>query len=71
MHYSNNMNPDILIFTKDMIEKGMSSRGGFNKKQLATIGVEWPPQKGWKHHLIGKTITKDQYEKFLYLSNNI
>lgn len=65
------MNPDILILTKDMIEKGMSSRGGFNKNQLAAIGVEWPPQKGWKHLLIGKTITKDQYEKFLYLSNNI
>lgn len=27
-------------------------KGGFTKKGLAKIGVEWPPQKGWRKCLL-------------------
>lgn len=63
------MKPETLILTKEMIEKGISSRGGYNKQQLAAIGVDWPPVKGWKMELIGTTVTKEQYEEFILLAN--
>lgn len=54
-----------VLLTKQMIEEGISSKGGYNKKQLEILGVEWPPQKGWKSALIGTMISKKQYQNFL------
>ena len=33
------------------IEAGKSARGGWTRRQLAELGVPWPP-KGWKRALI-------------------
>jgi hypothetical protein len=30
------------------IEAKMTTHGGWNKRQLATWGVPWPPPRGWK-----------------------
>jgi hypothetical protein len=54
-----------VLLTKWMIENGLSSNGGFNKKQLEILGVGWPPQKGWKNELIGTMISQKQYQDFL------
>ena len=54
-----------VLLTKWMIENGLSSNGGFNKKQLEILGIEWPPQKGWKTSVIGQTVTKEDYQQFL------
>jgi len=54
-----------VLLTKQMIEEGLSSKGGYNKKQLEILGVEWPPQKGWKSALIGTIISQKQYQNFL------
>ena len=35
-----------IILTQELIEAGISSKGGYNKCQLAALGIEWPPQKG-------------------------
>jgi hypothetical protein len=54
-----------MILTFDIIESGMSDYGGWNKKQLACIGVSWPPPSGWKWSVIGKNIKKRKIEAFL------
>jgi len=54
-----------VLLTKRLIEQGLSSNGGFNKKQLAILGVGWPPQKGWKNKLVGTVISQKQYQEFL------
>ena len=54
-----------VLLTKQMIEEGISSKGGYNKKQLEILGVEWPPQKGWKSALVGTMISQKQYQDFL------
>lgn len=51
------------------MECGRSSAGGYNRKQLAAIGVEWPPQKGWLKDLIGKEIESSSYQAFLHAAN--
>ena len=54
-----------VLLTKQMIESGISSRGGYNKKQLAILGIDWPPYKGWKSALVGTMISLKQYQDFL------
>jgi len=58
-----------MILTKELMECGRSSAGGYNRKQLAAIGVEWPPQKGWLKDLIGKEIESSSYQAFLHAAN--
>lgn len=41
--------PDVGI--AETIAQGCSERGGWNKPQLALIGVVWPPIKGWRTYL--------------------
>lgn len=37
---------------KQHIEAMCSARGGFSKKDLASLGIPYPPPKGWKKRLI-------------------
>lgn len=36
---------------KSKIEALKTERGGWTKKALESLGVSWPPQKGWKKKL--------------------
>ena len=51
--------------TDELIESGMSARGGWTKAQLAVFGVGWPPKKGWKRRLVGTFVTSEQFGEFL------
>lgn len=51
--------------TEDLLAAGISERGGFSKSQLALLGVEWPPPKGWKHTIIGMSISNDAATEFV------
>lgn len=53
--------------TAEFIEQGKSQRGGWSKRQLAILGVQWPPQPGWKQRAIGREITQAEAEEFLVL----
>ena len=35
-------------YTKEEIEKQLTPAGGYLRKDLAGMGVIWPPMKGWK-----------------------
>jgi hypothetical protein len=43
------------VLTDADIERGKSARGGFTRKQLARWGVSWPPPKGWRRKLTGRS----------------
>ena len=55
----------MIKLTEDLIRAGESTKGGYNKKQLAILDVAWPPSKGWKSATIGKSIRKEDYQQFL------
>lgn len=57
----------MLRLTREMIFAGASSAGGWNRPQLALIGVPWPPVKGWVSARIGSQIDEQSYCKFLAL----
>lgn len=50
--------------TKFWIKAYQSGNGGWNKKQLAAIGVDWPPQSGWIDSVTGKLITEEKKREF-------
>ena len=37
--------------TKQLIETLKTKNGGWTKKDLAKLGISWPPPKGWKKKL--------------------
>ena len=41
--------------SEEEIERKKSPKGGWTKAQLAEWGVKWPPPKGWKKRLTGKS----------------
>ena len=61
------MNDDLVTITNAFIDSGKSSKGAWNARQLRLLGVEWPPQKGWKCDIIGTKIVKEAAEQFLAL----
>lgn len=36
-----------------------SPAGGWTRRQLAALGISWPPPKGWKRSLIGRPLSDD------------
>ena len=55
------------LITDELIESGKSASGGWSKAQLQILGVAWPPQKGWKAGVIGKSIQESDAKLFLSL----
>jgi hypothetical protein len=54
-----------MVITEAFMQQGCSPKGGWSRKQLAAIGVSWPPPKGWKKKLIGTRITDEDANIFL------
>ena len=55
---------ETIVLTKELIKAARTTNGGLTKKQLAAIGVPWPPSKGWQESKIGTMITEEQLKRF-------
>ena len=55
--------------TEDIIEAGQSRNGGWSERQLALLGVAWPPGAGWKRDAIGREVPNPAVEEFLALKD--
>lgn len=53
-----------MIVTKQYLNKHKTGKGGWTKKQLVALGVEWPPTKGWKKIVIGHALTDEKVRAF-------
>lgn len=54
----------MFFITKEWLNDNRTSKGGFTKSQLNSIGVTWPPKKNWLREMIGKEITLESKLKF-------
>lgn len=55
------------LVTSDWVQKNKTLAGGWKAKQLALIGVNWPPRHGWIGSLYGRQITfaaKAEFESY-------
>jgi hypothetical protein len=55
-----------------IIEIAKTKNGGYTKKQLEIIGVDWPPKKGWKREFKNKKIfiSENEFYEFLEIGKN-
>ena len=44
--------------TSDVFDRAISSNGGFSHAQLALLGIDGPPEKGWKKRLLGTSASR-------------
>ena len=52
------------LITNEWLVKHRTEGGGYNKKQLGALGVDWPPRLGWKDTLVGKHIDIKKAQEF-------
>ncbi len=45
-----------ITITPELIQSLMSEKGGWSKAALEVLGVDWPPQSGWKSKIRGKQV---------------
>lgn len=55
--------------TEEDVLMAMSSNGGWSAAQLKLIGVEWPPEKGWKTRAVGAEFDQSTIESFIGLKD--
>jgi hypothetical protein len=62
--FNTEMNEDEFIITDKWIINNKTPGGGYNRKQLNILGIEWPPKFNWKLTLVGKKINKKVAKEF-------
>lgn len=53
------------IITEQLIETHRTPAGAWNRPQLEALGVGWPPKKGWKDRVIGRSISEENLQAFI------
>jgi hypothetical protein len=64
------MNETIVLTHENLHALGTRNGVGWNRKQLALLGVKWPPHKGWLSNLIGTEINAGVYQALMMLRND-
>lgn len=61
--------PIPVVLTRNLIHAGKSAAGGWNKAQLAAIGIAWSElrHRGWIDRNVGRVVTADEYAEFIEL----
>jgi len=52
------------MVTKEWVHQFKTGRGGWNRVQLAAIGVKWPPVAGWIDEVEGSVIPPEHKRIF-------
>lgn len=52
------------LVTEALIESAKTAAGAWTRRQLAAIGVSWPPAAGWKKRCTGKRLNPQEVEEF-------
>jgi ribonuclease HI len=57
-----------MIITNNWLIKYRTPGGGYTKKQFQILGLQYPPQKGWKEMVIGKELPTEKAKEFEMIS---
>lgn len=58
------MSNEYLEITESYLMKNRTNKKSWTRSQFEALGVEWPPNKGWKSRVIGLTISPEQQKIF-------
>ena len=53
-----------MVVTEEYLLAHSTEKIGWTADQLRSIGISWPPKKGWKKEVIGTEITETQRVRF-------
>lgn len=53
-----------MVITREWIGQHATGEAGWTRKQLAVLGVSWPPMKGWRSRLIGTRVSPEVAQAF-------
>tara|TARA_B110000971_G_scaffold221834_1_gene270895 strand:- start:1329 stop:2276 length:948 start_codon:yes stop_codon:yes gene_type:complete len=67
---SNSHIKNTIILEEKHFSEGLSESGGYKKKQLEILNLNWPLVKGWKEKVIGKRYKKKQINDFINYNKN-
>lgn len=56
------------IVTKEFIEQGISAHGGWTRRQLDILRVQWPPARDWMKRCVNRKISAVDAAEFLALN---
>lgn len=54
--------------THQILNEIKTKQGGYTKKQLSILNVEWPPQKGWKIRVVNMEIPLEKIQELYSIS---
>lgn len=54
-----------MILTHDHLLTARTAHGGYKAAQLQLLGITWPPNKGWKDAIIGKSFETEVIRRFV------
>lgn len=58
------MENTLVKITYDYLDKHKTAKGAWTKKQIESLGVNWPPRSGWKQEIVGEFLTQEQARSF-------
>ncbi len=54
--------------TPDLIAAGASVANGYTRRQVESLGLSWPPPRGWKQSIVGAAVTAEAATEFVRLA---
>lgn len=58
----------MIKITEELLNKGLSDKNGFSRKQIRALGEDMS-KKGWRERLLKKLVPQCDYDKFLGIKN--
>lgn len=65
--YAQFIEMDLQLITQELLDAGARRAGAYTRRQIELLGLEWPPKKGWKTDVIGKSIMTSDAKEFVEL----
>ncbi|WAI85704.1 MULTISPECIES: hypothetical protein [Achromobacter] len=56
--------------TSEWLLRWQTAGGGYNQKQLALLGVSWPPKSDWQKEVLSRDIPDDVARAFQVLAGH-
>ena len=63
-----NKNVDMTVLTEEILKQGLSSKGGYSRRQTDLLGVQGFYER-WKNDLIGKSFSTKVIKEFIALKD--
>lgn len=58
------MKTEPVLISLEYLEKHRTKKGGYNKRQIESLGLTWPVEHGWREKLVGTILSAEKASQF-------